>query len=249
MWYEGIHVGQDGRPRRIRFRLLAARPMGTDVGLEIDFGDDPVRITGSSLSELVDIYTGEIIEDVRSYFLARFFDGVAGTDGIPLWAVIDAIPVTGIGPTRSAALARHFRSWRRMRETLAASDPWGDAYWLAAEALGPATCDALIEFFADSAAVAAFDRCLAGRPIADHVDVEGPFTGEVVCFTGTLDGMSRAEAQEAARRAGAAICTSVSRRTTLVVSGHGSGSKVAKARNAGIPIIDEAAFLSRLSEK
>ena len=73
-----------------------------------------------------------------------------------------------------------------------------------------------------------------------------PFAGETMVFTGSLDAMSRPEAQRKAEAAGAAIASGVSRKVTLVVAGPGAGSKLDEARQLGIPVIDEKAFLRRL---
>jgi DNA ligase (NAD+) len=74
----------------------------------------------------------------------------------------------------------------------------------------------------------------------------GPLTGQVVVITGTLAQMSREEAREAARAAGAAITDSVSKKTTLLVVGAEAGSKLKKAQDLGVRIADEAEFLQLL---
>jgi DNA ligase (NAD+) len=71
---------------------------------------------------------------------------------------------------------------------------------------------------------------------------DGPLTGETVVITGTLSGMSREEAREAARAAGATVTDSVSRKTTLLVVGAEAGSKLRKAQELGVRIVDEAGF-------
>jgi DNA ligase (NAD+) len=70
----------------------------------------------------------------------------------------------------------------------------------------------------------------------------GPMSGEIVVITGTLTGMSRDEARDAARAAGATVTDAVSRKTTLLVVGAEAGSKLRKAQELGIRIIDEQAF-------
>jgi DNA ligase (NAD+) len=75
---------------------------------------------------------------------------------------------------------------------------------------------------------------------------EGPLTGQVVVVTGTLATMSREEAREAARAAGATVTDSVSKRTTLLVVGAEAGSKLRKAQDLGVRIADETEFLRLL---
>jgi len=74
----------------------------------------------------------------------------------------------------------------------------------------------------------------------------GPLAGETLVITGTLDSMTRDEARDAARAAGATVTDSVSRRTTLLVAGADAGSKLRKAQELGVTIIDEDEFRRRL---
>jgi DNA ligase (NAD+) len=76
--------------------------------------------------------------------------------------------------------------------------------------------------------------------------VAGRLTGQVLVITGTLGSMSREEARTAARAAGAAVTDSVSKKTTLLVAGAEAGSKLRKAQELGVTIIDEPAFLKML---
>jgi DNA ligase (NAD+) len=75
---------------------------------------------------------------------------------------------------------------------------------------------------------------------------EGPLAGETLVITGTLATMTRDEAREAARAAGATVTDSVSRKTTLLVVGAEAGSKLRRAEELGVPVIDEDEFRRRL---
>jgi DNA ligase (NAD+) len=66
--------------------------------------------------------------------------------------------------------------------------------------------------------------------------------GATVVITGTLAGMTRDEARDAARAAGATVTDSVSKKTTLLVVGADAGSKLRKAQELGVRIVDEAQF-------
>jgi DNA ligase (NAD+) len=81
-------------------------------------------------------------------------------------------------------------------------------------------------------------RVVAGGP--------GPMAGKVVVITGTLTSMSREEAREAARAAGATVTDSVSKKTSLLVMGTEAGSKLKKAQDLSVTIVDEASFLRML---
>lgn len=70
----------------------------------------------------------------------------------------------------------------------------------------------------------------------------GPFAGKTLVVTGTLSGFDRAGAEEAIRAAGGHAAGSVSRKTDYVVAGEGAGSKLAKATELGVPVLDEEGF-------
>jgi DNA ligase (NAD+) len=69
-----------------------------------------------------------------------------------------------------------------------------------------------------------------------------------VVITGTLEGMNRDEAAEAVRQAGGKVTSSVSKKTSFVVAGENAGSKYDKAMELGVPVLDEAAFQTLLTE-
>jgi DNA ligase (NAD+) len=77
-------------------------------------------------------------------------------------------------------------------------------------------------------------------------DADGAFKGMKIVLTGTLPTLSRPEATELVENAGGKVTSSVSKATDLVVAGEEAGSKLEKARQLGIPVIDEAELLRRL---
>jgi DNA ligase (NAD+) len=78
---------------------------------------------------------------------------------------------------------------------------------------------------------------------------EQPLNGLSFVLTGTLESMSREEAEESLRALGAKTAGSVSRKTSYVVAGSDAGSKLRKATELGVPVLDERALLAILKEK
>ena len=122
--------------------------------------------------------------------------------------------IEGIGPTVSSALAAWFTRG------------------------GPGT--GVLEDLADAGVEAELP---APRPAAGASSAaEGPLAGKTVVVTGTIEGYSREEAEQAVRDAGGKPAGSVSKKTDYVVAGPGAGTKLAKAEELGVPILDAEAF-------
>lgn len=77
---------------------------------------------------------------------------------------------------------------------------------------------------------------------------EKPLQGQTWVLTGTLSGMTRDEAKAKLERLGAKVAGSVSRKTACVVAGEAAGSKLAKAEQLGVPVLDEAGLNALLQE-
>ena len=76
---------------------------------------------------------------------------------------------------------------------------------------------------------------------------EGPLAGKTLVVTGSLEGFDRQAAEAAIRAAGGKPAGSVSRKTDYLVAGESAGSKLAKAQELGVAILDEAAFVKLLA--
>jgi DNA ligase (NAD+) len=116
--------------------------------------------------------------------------------------------------------------------------------------VGAAVAASLVRFFADPATAGILDDLVAAgveaEPPAARLTMgeglTGALTGKTLVVTGTLPGLSRAEAEDAIRVAGGKSAGSVSRRTDYLVAGENAGSKLRKAQELGVPILDEGGF-------
>lgn len=112
------------------------------------------------------------------------------------------------------------------------------------DGVGPAVMEALGDFFHEEHNRAVWDDLLGevSPPRYEVVARDSPVAGKTVVFTGKLETISRDEAKAQAERLGARSAGSVSALTDLVVAGPGAGSKLKRAAELGIEVIDEAAW-------
>jgi DNA ligase (NAD+) len=168
----------------------------------------------------------------------------------PLWRFLVALSIRHVGPVAARALADWFGSLQAMRS--ATRDE------LAVVAgVGPTIADALIEWFAVDWHQEIIDRWSAdGVPFATPghpgpgaaAAAGGVLAGITVVATGSLEGFSREGALEAIMAAGGKAASSVSKKTDFVAAGPGAGSKLARAEELGVRIIDAAAFARLVTE-
>jgi DNA ligase (NAD+) len=114
--------------------------------------------------------------------------------------------------------------------------------------VGPTVAAAIARYFTDPKTAGVLtDLVEAGveperPPRRAAAAPSGPLAGRTVVVTGSLEGFTRQEAEDAIRAAGGHPAGSVSRKTDLVVAGPGAGSKLARATELGIPVVDEGGF-------
>ena len=164
----------------------------------------------------------------------------------PLWRVLVALSIRHVGPTAARALAQHFGSMQAIRDASVEE-------LSAVEGVGGVIAEAVRAWFdADDADWhrAIVDRWGAdGVRMVDEVDesIGQTLAGLTIVVTGSLEGFSRDGAKEAILARGGKASGSVSKKTDYVVVGPGAGSKETKARELGLPILDEAGFVQLLA--
>lgn len=166
---------------------------------------------------------------------------IAASRDRELWRLVHGLGIRHVGERAAELLARAFGSL----EALAAADL--DALQRVPE-IGPVVAASVRGWFDDERNRALVARLEQAGVRTEATDAEraapegGPLTGKTFVLTGTLDGLTREEAQEAIERLGGKVTGSVSRKTTYVVVGADPGSKAEKARQLGIETLDEAAL-------
>lgn len=114
--------------------------------------------------------------------------------------------------------------------------------------VGVIVAQSITEFFSFPENMEMIDRLLkAGvHPREAQQQTGGVLDGLTIVVTGTLPTLSRNEAEELIRRHGGKAASSVSKKTAFVVAGEAAGSKLTKAQQLGIPVLDEAAFMEKI---
>ncbi|HTM95266.1 MAG TPA: helix-hairpin-helix domain-containing protein, partial [Croceibacterium sp.] len=152
-----------------------------------------------------------------------------------------------VGAVTARDLLKEFATLPALREAAElarAGDAEARARLTSIEGVGPVVVEALGDFFHEEHNQAVWDDLLAEVDPPPFVveTMASAVSGKIVVFTGKLETMSRDEAKAQAERLGAKAAGSVSPKTGLVVAGPGAGSKLKKAAELGIEVIDEAAW-------
>ncbi|MDH2414093.1 NAD-dependent DNA ligase LigA [Nocardioides sp. CER19] len=172
----------------------------------------------------------------------KLLANLADRKSVPLWRVLVALSIRHVGPTAARALATEFGSLDAIRTA-------SHQALAAAEGVGPTIADAVVEWFGVDWHRDIVDKWeKAGVRMADERDesVARTLEGLTVVVTGSLVDFSRDSAKEAIISRGGKAAGSVSKKTDYVVIGDNAGSKADKAEELGVPILDEAGFVTLL---
>jgi len=183
----------------------------------------------------------------------NLFEAIDERRNIDLNRFIFALGIRHIGETTAKLLARHYGTFEAFRAAVDAASEGSESEafqdLLSIDGIGITVAEALVEFFAEPRNGEVIDALLEGvtpKEAEQPQGVESPVTGKTVVFTGSLERFTRDEAKAMAERLGAKVASSVSSKTDLVVAGPGAGSKLKKATELGIEVIDEDTWLSRV---
>lgn len=206
-----------------RVHLFVQMGLLTDVGDLYTFDFD--RLRGE------DGFGETSIENLRA--------AIEASKARPLANLLVGLNIAHLGPTGARLLAAHFGH-------LDAIEAASAEEMAAIDGIGPTIAQSVAEWFASDR-----NRAVVAKLRAAGLNFQGPAAPEVpqvlagmsIVVTGTLDGFTRDEIEAAITERGGKSPGSVSKKTTAVVVGEGPGaSKLTKATDLGVPILDEAAF-------
>jgi DNA ligase (NAD+) len=210
-------------------------------------------------SQVVDADTGAIKLDsdgkkkVVEYFRKK--DGTAATVATklleelqkaksqPAWRVLVSLSIRHVGPVAARSLMNSFGS---IEKIFAASEE----ELASADGVGAVVAKTIKEWIAvdwHQEIVQAWKKAGVNFTQELAATSSGVFQGMSIVVTGTLDGLTRDQAEEAIITRGGKAASSVSKNTAFVVAGANAGSKLAKAESLGVEVIDEAEFAKRLA--
>jgi DNA ligase (NAD+) len=172
----------------------------------------------------------------------KLHKAIAAAKHTSLARFLYALGIRDVGEATALALAQHFRDVALLRS--AATDEIQRV-----PDVGPVVAEQVAKYFRDPENAAIVDRLLASGiawPPPPALDVQTELTGKTFVLTGTLDALTREAAEEAIVQLGGKVSGSVSKKTHFVVAGAEAGSKLAKAQQLGVAVLDEAAFLKML---
>ncbi len=170
---------------------------------------------------------------------SKAIDAIQGSKRTPFSRVLLGLNIPDVGWVTAQSLARHFGTVEKLAAATQEEIQEVDG-------IGPERAEAIAEWFADAENMRLVGELeelgLRFEAGPEERPVEGPLTGSTYVITGTLEGYSRDEARKALEALGAKVADSVSKKTTGVVAGESPGSKLAKAEQLGVPVLDEGAL-------
>ncbi|GGE09644.1 DNA ligase [Marinithermofilum abyssi] len=163
--------------------------------------------------------------------------------------VLFGLGIRFVGAKGAKILAQHFGNIDRLMEAT-------EEELLAIDEIGPKMADSVVTYFDKPEVKKTIERLreagvnltYKGPSLAQREQADSSFAGKTVVLTGTLERMSRKEAAARIEALGGKVTGSVSKNTDMLIAGEKAGSKLKKARELGVPVVDEEALLKMLGE-
>lgn len=222
--------------------------------------DDPLKIrTPADIFKLQDNDKKDELRKLKNRdgfgetSAAKLFAAIEEKKVIPLDRLIFGLGIRHVGQTTAKTLAKGYESWNVLYKAVLAianGDMVARAEMEALDDVGPAVLEAVARFFGEQKNLDMVNDLVdqLNPQDAEKPKGESAYTGKTIVFTGSLERMSRDEAKAMVERLGAKASGSVSSKTDLLVAGPGAGSKLKKAQELGIEVIDEDEWFTRVAD-
>jgi DNA ligase (NAD+) len=210
--------------------------------VERDWVKSPADIYSLTLEQLTSL------ERMGEKSAANLLEAIEKSKRTTLPRLLYALGIPQVGEATALALAQHFGKLERLLEADAARIQQ-------VPDIGPIVAALVAEFVASKEHRAVIKRLQESGVTWPDVEPlptlasEGTLVGQTFVVTGTLAAMTREEAEEALRGLGAKVSKSVSKKTSYVVAGSEAGSKLQKAEELGVRVLDEKGFVELLASK
>jgi DNA ligase (NAD+) len=169
---------------------------------------------------------------------SNLIERIAESKRPPLGRLLYALGIPQVGEATADLLAAEFGSMDKLRTAT-------EEELIRTEGVGPSMAKEIEQYFKGHGGELVKKLLKAGvEPQATEPVGEGPFTGKTFVFTGTMETMSRPDAEALVRRMGGKAASSVSAKTDYVVAGPGAGSKLERAQKLKVAVLDEEQFLA-----
>ncbi len=179
----------------------------------------------------------------------KLFDAIDDKRKIELNRLIFALGIRHVGEVGALLLAQSYENWQDFHDAVVAAGGHDGPAWDALneiDGIGPTMAASLVDALSDAQFSQVVDRLIPHLDILvveSAGDQQSVVAGKTIVFTGTLEQMTRAEAKARATSLGAKVSGSVSSKTDYLVAGPGAGSKLEKAKSAGVATLSEDEWL------
>lgn len=184
----------------------------------------------------------------------NLFDAIKKKKTIELSRFIFSLGIRHVGENVAKLLARHFLTWSKFVQAMSIAQNSESQEYLdlvAIDGIGIAVVNSLVSAFGVGKERNNIDRLVKHLVLLDEIlpdNDTSSLSGKTLVFTGTLEKMSRSEAKSLAENLGAKVSGAVSAKTDLVIAGPGAGSKIKKAEELEIEVLDETAWLNLIGK-
>lgn len=206
-------------------------------------------LASHKISHFADLYRLELpdlmeLDGFKEKSSKNLLDSIAATKKTELYRILFGLGIRHVGEQTSKILANHFGSIDAVMK--ASEDDL-----TAIHEVGPEVAGSLCGFFSEKETASEVKDLLNYvEPIPPRKRAGvGALAGATVVLTGTFPTLGRSDAARLAENAGGKISSSVSKKTTFVVAGADAGSKLDKANELGIEVIDETEFFKRIGNE